>query len=189
MPWRKSVWFVILLATSSCGTNKASDTTSSAPPASTSAPAAAPASAPAAPIDVCAVVTPTDATAVLGHLSPQPPSATDNVGFGTTMCMYLGPALSGQGAQTRFARLTVSAGRGKDATDLMQMDVEKRHATIDLPGVGDRAKRSENGWFVWAQQDGISCTAEIGVGLPPGLTGDSAASQLGRLCGKIFSHR
>jgi hypothetical protein len=68
----------------------------------------------------------------------------------------------------------------------MEMDVEKRYATADLPGVGDTAKRSENGWFVSAKQGGTSCIAEVSVGLPPGLTGDSAASQLGRLCGKIF---
>jgi hypothetical protein len=117
----------------------------------------------------------------------QPPSTTENAGFGIYACGYIGPALSGEGAQTHFARITMSAGHGQDATEMMQADVDKRRAIIDLPGVGDRAKRSENGWFVWAQQGGLSCTAEITVGLPPGLTGDAAAPQLGRLCGKIFA--
>jgi hypothetical protein len=184
---RKVAWMVLLAGAAACGRNEAaSDATSTTPRPATAPPAAA-TSQSSGPIDVCAVVTPAEAAAILGSLPPQPPSKTDNAGFGTYMCMYVGPALSGEGAQTHFARLTVSAGRGKDATELMHMDVEKRHATVDLPGVADAAKRSENGWFVWAKQGATSCIAEISVGLPPGLTGDSAASQLGRLCGKIFA--
>jgi hypothetical protein len=145
------------------------------------------ATAAAGPIDVCGVVTPSEAAAILGPLPPQPPSKTDNAGFGIYSCMHIGPAISGQGAQTIFTRLTVQAGSGKDVPDLMQMDADKRKATIDLPGVGEAAKRSANGLFVWAKQAGVYCTAEMSNGLPRGLTGDSAASQLGGLCRKIFA--
>jgi hypothetical protein len=141
----------------------------------------------AGPIDVCSIVTATDAEAVLGPLPMQPPAKTDNVGFGIRACLYVGPALSGQGAQTVFARLTVQAGSGKDAPDLMQMDADKRKATIDLPGVGDAAKRNAAGSFVWARQGGVLCTAEISNGLPAALTADSAASQLGALCRKVLT--
>ena len=174
----------LLSALISCGTSPSKSATASGATSTAASPAAAAASS--GPIDVCAAVTPAEATTVFGSLPAQPPSKTDDAGFGTYTCMYIGPALSGEGAQTRFARLTVSAGRSKDATEMMQMDAEKRHATVDLPGVGEAAKRSDNGWFVWARQSGVSCTAEISVGLPPTLTGDSAAVQLGRLCGKVF---
>jgi hypothetical protein len=145
------------------------------------------ATASADPIDVCGVVTPSEAAAILGPLPPQPPSKTDKAGFGIYTCMYIGPAISGQGAQTIFTRLTVQAGSGKDVPDLMQMDADKRKATIDLTGVGEAAKHSPNGLFVWAKQAGVYCTAEISNGLPRGLTEDSAASQLGGLCRKIFA--
>lgn len=150
--------------------------------------AASAAQSPAAsgPIDVCGIVTADDATGVLGTLAPQPKIVTDKAGFGTYTCLYIGPALGGEGAQTRFARLTVSAGRGKDAADIMEMDAERRHATIDVSGAGDAARRSENGSFVWAKKGGVECTAEIAVGLPPGLTGDAAAGKLAALCGKVF---
>jgi hypothetical protein len=142
----------------------------------------------AGPIDVCGVVTAIEAAAILGPLPPQPPAKTDNVGFGIYACMYVGPALSGQGAQTILARLTVQAGSGKDVPDLMQADADRRKATIDLSGVGEAAKRSANGAFVWSKQGKVYCTAEISNGLPNGLTSDSAASQLGGLCRKIFSN-
>jgi hypothetical protein len=137
---------------------------------------------------VFAVVTPSEAAAILGPLPAQPPSKTDNAGFGIYMCMYVGPALSGQGAQTILARLTVQAGTGRDVPDLMQADADKRQATIDLSAVGEVAKRSANGAFVWSRQGDVYCTAEISNGLPSGLTSDSAASQLGGLCRKIFSN-
>jgi hypothetical protein len=41
----------------------------------------------AGPIDVCGVVTPSEATAILGPLPAQPPSKTDNAGFGIYTCM------------------------------------------------------------------------------------------------------
>jgi hypothetical protein len=138
-------------------------------------------------IDVCKIVTTAEAATILGALPPQPKSETEHVGFGVDMCMYVGPALSGQGAQTRFARLTVQAGRGKDASDTLQMDAEQRKATLNLPGVGEAAKRNEEGSFVLAAQGGVFCTAEISNGLPKGLTAESAASQLGGLCRKIFA--
>jgi len=85
----------------------------------TTAAIAAPAPANAAgPLDVCAIVTPTEAAAILGPLPMQPPSKTDNAGFGMYTCVYLGPAVSGEGAQKRFTRLTVQAGSGKDVPDL-----------------------------------------------------------------------
>jgi hypothetical protein len=138
-------------------------------------------------IDVCKIVTSADAATILGALPAQPKSDTEHVGFGIDMCMYVGPALSGQGAQTKFARLTVQAGRGKDASDMLQMDADRRKATLNLPGVGEAAKRNEAGSFVSAAQGGVFCTAEINNGLPKGLTAESAASQLGGLCRKIFS--
>lgn len=139
------------------------------------------------PIDVCGIVTPAEAKALLGPLPMQPPAATDSVGFGIYMCMYIGPKLSGEGAQTVFSRLTVEAGSGKDVPDLLQMDADKRHAVITLSGAGDEAKRNAAGSFVWAKQGALYCTAEIGNGLPPGLTADSAATQLTGLCSKIFA--
>jgi hypothetical protein len=80
----------------------------------------------AGPIVVCGVVTPKEAAAILGPLPTQPPSKTDNAGFGIYTCMYLGPAVSGQGAQTILTRLTVQAGSGRDVPDLMQADADKR---------------------------------------------------------------
>jgi hypothetical protein len=141
----------------------------------------------ARPIDVCAIVSADAARAILGSLPMQPPAKTDNAGFGVYDCAYVGPALSGQGAQTVFARLTVQAGSGKDAPDLLQMDADKRKATIDLPGVGESAKRNGAGSFVWARKGAVSCTAEISNGLPAALTADSAASQLGGLCRNVFT--
>jgi len=155
----------------------------------TTAAIAAPAPANAAgPLDVCAIVTPTEAAAILGPLPMQPPSKTDNAGFGMYTCVYLGPAVSGEGAQTRFTRLTVQAGSGKDVPDLTQMDVDKHKATIDLAGVADLAKRSADGTFVWAKKGTVYCTAEIANGLPRGRTADSTAASLGALCRKVLSH-
>lgn len=141
----------------------------------------------AGPIDVCGVITPDVAAAVLGPLPAQPPAKTDNAGFGIYACMYIGPKRSGEGAQTIFSRLTVSAGSGKDATDLLQADADKQHATLDLPGVGDAAKRSTDGSFVWAKQGERNCTAQIHNGLPAALTADQAAAQLGGLCQKVLA--
>lgn len=144
-------------------------------------------SAASGPIDICSIVTPADAAALMGSLTPQPPAKTDHVGFGISACMYVGPALSGTGAQTIFARLTIQAGRGKDPADMLQDDVEKRHATTTLPGVGDSAKRNDTGSFVWTSKSGVTCTAEISNGLPPPLTPDTAAQGLGRLCQKVLA--
>lgn len=138
-------------------------------------------------IDVCAVVTPAKAKAVLGDLPSQPPSKTDHVGFGVDSCMYIGPKISGAGAQTIFSRLTVQTGTGKDGPDMLQADADKRKATASLAGVGEAAKRSQAGTFVWATQGGVACTAEIANGLPKGLTADSAATALGGLCREIFA--
>ena len=149
---------------------------------------AAPVFAQAKPgIDVCGIVTPAKAKTVLGALATQPPATTDHVGFGVDSCQYIGPALSGAGAQTVFSRLTVQAGTGKDAPDMLQMDADKRKATIPLTGVGDAAKRNQAGSFVWAKQGGVVCTAEIANGLPKGLTADSAAAALGGLCRDVFA--
>jgi hypothetical protein len=138
-------------------------------------------------IDVCGIVTPAKAKAVLGALASQPAAQTDHVGFGIDSCMYVGPAMSGSGGQTVFSRLTVQAGAGKDAPDVLQMDADKRKATIPLPGVGDAAKRNQPGTFVWARQGGLVCTAEIANGLPKGLTADTAAASLAGLCRDVFA--
>ncbi|PYR42605.1 MAG: hypothetical protein DMF93_05390 [Acidobacteria bacterium] len=146
-----------------------------------------PSTANTAPIDVCAIVTADDAKALFGPLPMQPPATTDNAGFGVRACMYIGPALSGAGAQTRFARLMVQAGRTKDAVDLLQADADRRKATVDFAGGGDAAKRSADGMFVWETKGGLSCTASIDVGLPSALTADTAAANLADLCRKIFA--
>jgi hypothetical protein len=138
-------------------------------------------------IDVCAIVTTAKAKAVLGDLAPQPPVKTDHVGFGVDNCMYIGPKISGAGAQTIFSRLTVQTGTGKDGPDMLQTDADKRKATASLAGVGEAAKRNQAGTFVWAKQGGVACTAEIANGLPKGLTADSAATALGGLCRDIFA--
>ena len=138
-------------------------------------------------VDVCAIVTPAKAKAVLGDLASQPPSKTDHVGFGVDSCMYIGPKLSGAGAQTIFSRLTVQAGTGKDGPDMLQMDADKRKATVPLSGVGEAAKRNQAGSFVWAKQGGVVCTAEIANGLPKALTADSAATALGGLCRDVLA--
>ncbi len=148
--------------------------------------AQAPATAAAGPIDVCAIVTAADAAALLGSLAPQPPAKTDHAGFGVDDCLYIGPALSGEGAQTRFARLTIQAGRSRDASDMLQADADRRKATEAMPGVGESAKRNGDGSFVWATKGGVTCTGEISGGLPPALTADSAAKGLGDLCAKVF---
>jgi hypothetical protein len=142
----------------------------------------------AGPIDVCAIVTPADAAAVLGPLPAQPPSKTDNVGFGMTMCVYVGPAVSGEGAQTRLRRLTVQAGSGKDVPDLTEADVKKHKATAKLANVGDAATRNADGTFVWAKRGDVYCTAEIVNGAPRGQTADDTASKLGSLCRKVLAH-
>jgi hypothetical protein len=142
----------------------------------------------AGPIDICAIVTPADAAAVMGPLPQQPPSKTDNGGFGTTMCMYLGPSVGGQGAQTTFLRLTVQAGTGKDAVDIFEFNADRRKATIDFPKVGDSARRNAQGTFVLAKKGATYCTAEIANGLPRGATADSAAAKLGALCQKVLVH-
>jgi len=138
-------------------------------------------------IDVCAIVTPAKAKAVLKDLAPQPPVKTDHVGFGVDACMYIGPKMSGVGAQTIFSRLTVQTGTGKDGPDILQTDADKRQATASLAGVGEAAKRNQAGTFVWAKQGGVTCTAEIANGLPRGLTADSAAAALGELCRDILA--
>ena len=142
----------------------------------------------AGPIDICAIVTPADAAALMGPLPQQPPSKTDNGGFGTSMCMYLGPSVGGQGAQTTFLRLTVQAGAGKDAADIFEYNADRRKATIDFPKIGDSAKRNAQGTFVLAKKGATYCSAEIANGLPRGATADSAAARLGALCQKVFAH-
>lgn len=138
-------------------------------------------------IDVCGVVTPAKARAVMGELPSQPPSKTDHVGFGVDTCVYLGPKLSGAGAQTIFSRLTVQTGTGKDGPDMLQADADKRKATLPLAGVGDAAKRNQAGTFVWARQGAVACTAEIANGLPKTLTADSAVTALAGLCRDVFA--
>jgi hypothetical protein len=140
-----------------------------------------------AAVDVCKITTKEDAVAILGSLPPQPPIETDHAGFGIDACMFLGPALSGAGAQTVFSSLHVQVGKGKDASDMLGDDAEKRKATFDLPNVGEAAKRNAQGSFVWARQGDIVCAAEIKNGLPKGLTADSAPTKLGALCRKIFA--
>jgi hypothetical protein len=139
-------------------------------------------------LDVCGIVNANDATTILGQpLMMKLPAITDNAGFGIYMCMYIGPARSGEGAQTKLSRLTVQAGSGKDVPDLMQADADKRKATIALSGVGDAAKRNADGSFVWAKQGSVYCTAEISNGLRKGLTADAAATQLGGLCKRVLA--
>lgn len=138
-------------------------------------------------IDVCGIVTAAKAKAVMGDLASQPPAKTDHVGFGVDSCMYIGPKLSGAGAQTTFSRLTVQTGTGKDGPDMLQADADKRKATLPLSGVGEAAKRNQAGTFVWAKQGAVVCTAEIANGLPKVLTADSAATALGGLCRDVFA--
>jgi hypothetical protein len=69
----------------------------------------------------------------------------------------------------------------------MQVDADKRKATIALSGVGDAAKRNADGSFVWAKQGSVYCTADISNGLRKGLTADAAATQLGGLCKKVLA--
>jgi len=181
---------IFVAALSACGGGNRAAPNAGAAATGTAAPAST-ANAPAsdAPIDVCAIVTPDEAKALFGSLPMQPPSKTDNAGFGVRACMYIGPALSGQGAQTRFAQLLVQAGRTKDAADMLQADADRRKATVDLAGVGDSAKRNAEGTFVWATKGGAACAAEISVGLPPTLTADSAAAKLADLCRKVLAAR
>ncbi len=136
-------------------------------------------------IDVCGIVTPEKAKAVMGDLGPQPPAKTDHAGFGVDVCMYLGPKVSGAGAQTVFSRLTVQTGTGKDGPDMLQADADKRKATLPITGVADAAKRNQAGTFVWAKQGAVVCTAEIAN--PKGLTADAAAAALGGLCRDVFA--
>jgi len=190
-------WFVFaivatLSAAAGCGNQRGTENASrpadaARTPASAASPPPDATRAAAGPIDMCGIVTASDAKEVLGPLPMQPPAKTDNAGFGVYLCMYVGPVISGQGAQTVFSRLTVQAGSGKDAPDLLQADAEKRKAAVDFPSVGDAAKRNDAGSFVWARQSGVSCTAEISNGLPAGLTPDIAASRLATLCRKVFS--
>jgi hypothetical protein len=86
-----------------------------------------------------------------------------------------------------FSRLTVSTGSGKDAADMFQADADKQHATSDISGIGDSAKRSAAGSFVWAKKGDRYCTAQISNGLPPSLSADQAASKLGELCQKVLA--
>lgn len=138
-------------------------------------------------IDVCGIVTAAKAKAVMGDLASQPSARTDHVGFGVDSCLYIGPKLSGAGAQTIFSRLTVQTGTGKDGPDMLQADADKRKATLPLAGVGEAAKRNQAGTFVWAKQGGVVCTAEIANGLPKALTADSAATALGGLCRDVLA--
>lgn len=138
-------------------------------------------------VDVCGIITPQVAASVLGPLPQQPPSKTDSAGFGIYDCMYVGPRLSGQGAQTVFLRLTISTGVGKDAADMLQADADKQKAASDLSGVGDSAKRNAAGSFVWAKKGNRYCTAEIANGLPTSLSADQAATKLGDLCQKVLA--
>ncbi len=86
-----------------------------------------------------------------------------------------------------FSRLTVFTGSGKDAGDMLQMDADKQHATADLSGVGDSAKRNTTGDFVWAKKGSRYCTAQISNGLPASLTADQAVTKLGELCQKVLA--
>jgi hypothetical protein len=136
-------------------------------------------------IDVCAIVTPEKARAVMRGMAAQPPVKTDHVGFGVDSCMYIGPKISGAGAQSVFSRLTVQTGTGKDGPDMLQADADKRKATLPIAGLGDAAKRNQAGTFVWAKQGSVVCTAEIANG-PQALTADAAATALGGLCHDVF---
>lgn len=176
----------MVLALAACQKSSNSET-SSATSKSSEAPSPSSTRASAGPVDVCGVITPQVAESVLGPLPSQPPSKTDSAGFGIYDCMYVGPKISGEGAQTVFSRLTVSTGAGKDAGDMLQMDADKQHATSDLPGVGDSAKRNAAGAFVWAKKGDRYCTAQISNGLPRSLTPDQAATKLGDLCQKLFA--
>ena len=172
----------MLVGTTGCGKAPPEPAGSAAAPAS-----GTPSDSATGPIDVCEVVTPDVVTTILGPLPAQPPSKSESVGFGIYQCLYIGPKRSGEGAQTIFSQLSVSAGSGKDAPFLLQNDADKRHAVVNLSGVGDEAKRSADGSFVWAKQGGLYCTAQISNGLPAPLTADSAATQLAGLCTKVFS--
>jgi hypothetical protein len=165
------------------------DGTTGAKPADTKGAPAATAAAPAVtgPIDVCAIVKSDDAAALLGPLPMQPPAKTDHAGFGITACLYIGPALSGHGAQTTFAQLMIQAGRGKDASEMLADDAGKRQATETLSGGSGSAKRNAAGSFVSATKGGVYCTAEIKNGLPPSLSSDAAAAGLDALCDKVFA--
>jgi len=137
-------------------------------------------------IDVCGIVTPAKAKAVLGEVANQPPAKTDHVGFGVDACMYMTP-VHGAGANVSFLRLTVQVGTGKDGPDMVQADADRRKATLPLAGVGDAAKRNQAGTFVWAKQGSAACSAEIANGMPKGLTADSAATALGGLCRDVLA--
>lgn len=136
-------------------------------------------------IDVCGIVTPAKAKAALGEVANQPPAKTDHAGFGIDTCMYMTP-VHGAGANVSFLRLLVQAGTGKDGPDMLQTEADMRKATLSLAGVGEAAKRSQAGTFIWAKQGSVACTAEIANGLPKGLTPDSAAAALGGLCRDVL---
>lgn len=137
-------------------------------------------------VDVCAAVTYADAEAIIGKLPMQPTGGTNDNGFDTYRCLYIGPRISGEGGNMVVARLTVSAGFGKYAESGFQYDVDRLHATVVLPGVGDTATRNEAGTFVWAKRGGLTCTAEAKP-FPADGTGPDLAKRLGELCQKVFS--
>jgi len=137
-------------------------------------------------IDVCGIVTPAKAKAVLGEVASQPPAKTDHAGFGVDACMYTTP-VHGAGANVSFLRLLVQAGTGKEGPDMLQTDADMRKATLPLSGVGEAAKRSQAGTFIWAKQGSAACTAEIANGLPKGVTADAAATALGSLCRDVLT--
>jgi hypothetical protein len=139
-------------------------------------------------IDVCGIVTPPKAKAVLGEVVTQPPVKTDHAGFGVDACVYMTP-VHGAGANVSFLRLTVQAGTGKEGPDMLQTEADMRKATLPLTGVGEAAKRNQAGTFIWAKQGSVGCTAEIANGLPKTLTADSAAAALGGLCRDVLAAR
>jgi hypothetical protein len=100
--------------------------------------------------------------------------------------MYTTP-VHGAGANVSFLRLLVQAGSGKDGPDMLQTEADMRKATLPLAGVGDAAKRSQAGTYIWTRQGSVACTAEISNGLPKGLTADSAATALGGLCRDVLA--
>lgn len=137
-------------------------------------------------IDVCGIVTAAKAKAVLGEVMTQPPAKTDHAGFGVDACTYATP-VHGAGANVSVLRLLVQAGSGKDGPDMLQTEADMRKATLPLAGVGDAAKRSQAGTYIWARQGRVACTADISNGLPKGLTADSAATALGGLCRDVLA--
>jgi hypothetical protein len=181
MLFPKRQWITLAcltFATAACS-QSASDsaTTSGANAVPTSAPADDSATSNAAPLDCNKIFTSADAAGILDapiKLSRNPMS---------------------NGCTFENDRVAIQVSSGGDFTSEMSWkDVTAspdRANFVDLPGVGDQARRrASNGYEVLSKKGRLYCFASRSSNTTANIGGEELAKRLGALCNKVFTaHR